>query len=126
MANAFRELVGRIGLMWLDKRPLSKESRAHRKAKRAIRKKVRRGEPVTVEEMYLMANDNEPTLRTSTKSGGTMGAGTAVIALVGVFFPEAMDKMSPETAAILASAITAGIGWLVARLSKTAKNPGVL
>ena len=124
-ASAFRELVGQLGLLWIKHRPFSRASRERRKAKRAVRKKVRRGEPVTVEEMYLMAND-EPTLRTSTKSGGTMGAGTAIIALIGVFFPEAMDAMSPETAAILASAITAGIGWLVARVSKTATKPGLL
>ena len=123
--KALAELAGRVGLKALEKFEANKPKREARRAKRAIRKKVRRGEPVTIEEMY-MAEQTEPTLRTSTKSGGTMGAGTAVIALIGVFFPEAMDNMSPETAAILASAITAGIGWVVARLSKTAKNPGVL
>jgi hypothetical protein len=41
--SATLELVSRVALAWMNKRPFSKESRARRKAKRAARKG---GEPV--------------------------------------------------------------------------------
>lgn len=94
--SALGELIGRLGLLWLERRPLSKESRARRKAKRAARKKRRRGETLTAEEAQAMAGEVvklvvdgkeigervEPTIkaRTSTKMLGVGGAFLATTA----------------------------------------------
>lgn len=116
------ELGARLGLKWLDAKPFSVESKARRKAKRAAKRKARKGEPLTDDEVILM----EPTLRTSTKAGGAAGAGTIVLAVIGVFFPDFVSTLTPDQALWIGGVVTAVIGWVTARFSRTAKNPGVL
>ena len=127
MAKSLLELAGRIGLKALDAFERNKPKREMRKAKRAIRKKVRRGEPVTIEEMYLVSEkEAEPKLRTSTKAvvGGTFLAQVYVQLVHLIPGDGTVEQLltTPEAVAF-AGVLLAGI---VARMSWTATNPGVL
>jgi hypothetical protein len=70
----------------------------------------------------------EPVLpwRTSTKAGGTAGIGTLVLGLVGVFFPDAMNSLTPEQAMWIGGAITTLVAWVTARFTRSPANPGRL
>jgi hypothetical protein len=136
------ELIATIANKWIEKRPFSKETRARKKAKRIARRKARRGEELTPEEGILMAGEisevklpsgevvmrEEPVWkkRVSTKTGGTAGVGTVVLGLVGVFFPEAMDSLTPEQAMWIGAAITTAVAWVTARFTRSPSKPGTL
>jgi VIT1/CCC1 family predicted Fe2+/Mn2+ transporter len=70
------------------------------------------GETVTREEPVIP-------LRTSTKLGGTTSIGTIVLGMVGVFFPEALDSLTPEQALWIGGLITSVVGYITARLTKS-------
>jgi hypothetical protein len=43
-----------------------------------------------------------------------------------VFFPEAMDSLTPEQAMWIGAAITTVVAWATARFTKSPSKPGVL
>lgn len=107
--------------IWREWRPFSEEKRT----KRRIRKKVRRGEPVTIEEMYLVTTETEPKYRTSTKAlvGGTIISQIYVQLVQLLPWDGMVAVLTTDEAIAFAAVLAAGI---VARFTKTAKNPGVV
>ena len=121
MASAGAFAAQFVRELWRDWRPFSEEKRA----KRRIRKKVRRGEPVTIEEMYLVTTEAEPKFRTSTKAiaGGTILSQIYVQLVTLLPWDGLVAVLTTDEAIAFAAVLAAGV---VARFSKTAKTPGVL
>src|SRR5690606_703734 len=117
---------GRVGLKALEKFEANKPKREARRAKREIPKKVRRGQPDTTEEMYMAEKPAEPAFRTSTKAvvGGAFLAQIYVQIVQLIPGEGAVEQLltTPEAVAFV-GVLLAGI---VARMSKTAANPGLL
>ena len=137
MPSATTELIARIALKWMDKRPFSAEGKARRKARR----KARKGETLTPEEEALMADQTvtvkladgteiqrvEPTipLRTSTKTllGGTFLA-QIYVQLVGLIpSPELVAALTTPEMIALVSVLLAG---LIARFTKSPIAPSAV
>lgn len=126
---AIAELAAKVTLLWIKYRPFSAEARARRRAKRERRKAERqrrraerRGEPLTRELIEPEQGEQEVGMRTSTNAGI---AGIIVNILIQVlqWLPATAELgSSPEVAA----GLTAIAMWIVARISKTPANPGVL
>src|SRR5690606_25882776 len=96
--------------------------RERRKAERQRRRAERRGEPLTRELIEPEHGEQEVGMRTSTNAGI---AGIVVNILIQVlqWLPATAELgASPEVAA----GLTAIAMWIVARISKTPANPGLL
>jgi hypothetical protein len=110
--------------LWLLVKPVKriKEARQRRREKRMAESST-----VTLASGETLTR-TEPTipLRTSTKAGGASTIGTVVLGMVGVFFPTALDNLTPEQALWIGAAITSAVAWLTARFVKSPAKPGAL
>lgn len=131
----------RLAAWWLEKRPLSKESRLARKQKRALNKTLKK-EGLSRKERKMklleLLVQMSAAKRTSTKSGAAGLVLPPLVAAVGLlpfyddfanFIREACAQPDPTD-----FIVAGGAAWLVtwvsmfvsARLSKTPTNPGKL
>jgi VIT1/CCC1 family predicted Fe2+/Mn2+ transporter len=104
---------------WLKNRPLSPDKRKFRKERRQVRKENRRRKK---EGLDLL---EEPTMNTGLRtSTNTVIAGivTYVLTFVVGLVPALSFLADPQ----VQIGIVGFVGWLIARLSNTPKNPGLL
>lgn len=131
--KALGDLVGRIGLLWLDKRPLSKDSRRARR--------IRKGKCVCEAELaddycpihgtkQLPPDEDRPmTIDLGTRTSTNTVVGTGIVGSIAVQliqllpYPELVAALTTPEAVILWGSV---IAWVVARVSKTPDNPGKL
>ena len=111
--SATAELIARIALKWMDKRPFSAEAKARRKAKRQAKREARKG---VTEDTKGMALD----LGTRTSTNTVVGTPPIAIILIQLM------QMVPNMAFVefistptFAAVFTSVIAWAIARISKT-------
>ena len=110
---SYAHIIAKLGLLWIEKRPFSKEARARRKAKRAARKS---GQDAPVESV------EKPMLKGKKTYLGLLAAGIGIVlGWVGVGEVDA-STLSAQFVAALDQILTVG-GLLFAAYGRANAKP---